>query len=85
MISNQRVTMSQTALTSYINRLTDYQKERLINEIMDFIEFNDAVQGTHYSICPYCGVEEPRIIKKGFLNGKQEFSVNTNLSIPYVN
>lgn len=63
--------MNQTALTTCINQLTDFQKERLIKEIMDFIEFNDVVQSTHYAICPYCGVEEPKIIRKGFLNGKQ--------------
>jgi len=63
--------MQNIDILEQFNQLTDFQKERLKREIFDFIQFNQFVQNTHYSVCPICGVNEPRIIKKGFLGGKQ--------------
>lgn len=63
--------MQNNEILEQFSQLTDFQKERLTSEILDFIQFNQFVQNTHYSVCPVCGVNEPRIIKKGFLGGKQ--------------
>jgi len=65
--------MKNIDISSRIPLPTDYQKERLYREILDFIQFNAFVQSAHYAVCPVCGVNEPRIIKKGFLNGKQRY------------
>ena len=63
--------MPNNDILEQFSQLTSYQKERLTREILNFIQFDQFVQNTHYSVCPACGVNEPRIIKKGFLGGKQ--------------
>jgi transposase-like protein len=63
--------MQNIDLLEQFSQLTDFQKDQLKRKIHDFIQFNQFVQNTHYSVCPVCGVSEPRIIKKGFLGGKQ--------------
>ena len=68
-----KLIMKNIDISSRRPQLTDYQKERLYREILDFIQFNAFVQSVHYAACPVCGVNEPRIIKKGFLNGKQRY------------
>lgn len=35
-----------------LSQLTDFQKEQLKWEIIDFIQFNELVQNMYYSVCP---------------------------------
>lgn len=63
--------MQNIDILKQFSQLTDFQKEQLKREILDFIQFNQFVKNTHYSVCPVCGVNESRIIKKGFQVGKQ--------------
>lgn len=63
--------MQETSLLNLFNQLTDFQKERLHREIRGYIQFNEFVESSQYAFCPVCGVKEPKIIKRGFLNGKQ--------------
>lgn len=60
-------------ITFRITQLTSFQKEKLYHEILDFIQFNEIVSDATVSICPVCEVIAPRIIKKGFLKGKQRY------------
>jgi len=66
-----RLIMKNTDISTRIQQLTDFQKERLYREILDFIQFNAFVQSVQYSGCPVCGVMESIIIKNWFFNGKQ--------------
>ena len=63
--------MKNIDISSQLTHLTSYQKERLYREILDFIQFNEFVLNEVIGICPVCGIKDPRIIKKGFLNEKQ--------------
>ena len=63
--------MQDTSILNLFNQLTDFQKERLNREIRGYIQFNEFVESSHYAFCPVCGIKEPKIIKRGFLNGKQ--------------
>lgn len=60
-------------------KLTVYQKNRLELGNRDFIQFNAFVQDVHYAACPVCGMNEPRIITKGVLNGKLRFIVRSTV------
>ena len=63
--------MQSTDILNLFNQLTDFQKEKIQRELRNYIQFNEMVESTHYAFCPVCGIQEPKIIKKGFLNGKQ--------------
>lgn len=63
--------MQNNDILDLFNQLTDFQKERIQRELRSYIQFNEFVESSHYAQCPVCGVAEPKIIKKGFLNGKQ--------------
>ena len=63
--------MQNTDILNLFNQLTDFQKEKIQRELRNDIQFNEMVESTHYAFCPVCGIQEPKIIKKGFLNGKQ--------------
>ncbi|MHB8096132.1 MAG: hypothetical protein ACYDEI_00550, partial [Erysipelotrichaceae bacterium] len=63
--------MQNTDILNLFNQLTDFQKEKIQRELRNYIQFNEMVESTHYAFCPVCGIQEPKIIKKGFLNGKQ--------------
>ena len=63
--------MQNNDILELFNQLTDFQKERIQRELRSYIQFNEFVESSHYAHCPVCGIAEPKIIKKGFLNGKQ--------------
>jgi len=68
-----RFIMKNIDITSQLTQLTMFQKELLYREIIDYIQFNECVLNEVMSVCPVCGIKDPRIIKKGFLNGKQRY------------
>ena len=55
--------MPNNDILEHFRQLVGLQKERLIREILNFIQFNQFVQNMHYPVCSVCGVNEPRIIK----------------------
>lgn len=63
--------MQNNTLLDLFNQLTNFQKERIQRELRNYIQFNEFVESSHYAFCPVCGIHEPKIIKKGFLRGKQ--------------
>ena len=65
--------MKNIDITSQLTQLTTFQKERLYREILDYIQFNEFVLNEVIGVCPVCGIKDPRILKKGFLNGKQRY------------
>ena len=69
--------MQNTDILNLFNQLTDFQKEKIQRELRNDIQFNETVESTHYAFCPVCGIQEPKIIKKGFLNGKQRVECQT--------
>ena len=69
--------MQNNDILDLFNQLTDFQKERIQRELRSYIQFNEFVESSHYAHCPVCGIAEPKIIKKGFLNGKQRVECQT--------
>lgn len=53
--------------------LTDYQKERLSEQIQSFISLNSEISNQRPCVCPVCGSHDAVFIKKGFANGKQRY------------
>lgn len=69
--------MQSNNILDLFNQLTDFQKERLNREIRGYIQFNEFVESSHYAFCPVCGIQKPKIIKRGFFNGKQRVDCQT--------
>lgn len=65
--------MESKTIASKLDELTNFQKEQLYREIINYIEYNHFVNDQTYRICPVCGHKDPSIIKRGFLNGKQRY------------
>lgn len=63
--------MQNTNILNVFNQLADFQKEKIQRELRNYIQNNETIELSHYALCPVCGISEPKIIKKGFLNGKQ--------------
>ena len=62
--------MQNTDSLNLFNQLTDFQKEKIQRELRNDIQFNETVESSHYAFYTVCGIPEPKIIKKGFLNSR---------------
>ncbi len=64
MNQSARFMLQNDDIFEQFSQLTDFQKKRLTREILNFIQFNQFVQNTHYSVYPVGGVNDPSFIKK---------------------
>lgn len=64
--------MQNNEFLNLFSQLTDFQKEKIQRELRNYIQFNDCLESSHYAFCPICGIAEPKNIKKGSSNDKQQ-------------
>ena len=58
--------------SSILSLLFEYQIEKIVSMIQDFIEINHAVNETHFDYCPICLTPYPSLVKAGCTKaGKQ--------------
>lgn len=65
--------MSTRELTAVISSLTEYQVQSVVKQIKQYLVLNEELQDTYPKVCPCCGTEDGRFIKKGFQHGKQRY------------
>lgn len=64
--------MEYFELLEQYNQLTNYQKDKINREVLDFIMLNNQIFNHRPIVCPHC-MKETKLIKKGFSHHKQRY------------
>lgn len=81
--------MRQSEILIAYSKLTRNQKDRIERIVRDYVSMNHQLKDENPDICPVCGEEHPKLIKKGFVgkdHKKQRFlhvSPNCNHKFVY--
>ena len=75
--------MKKSEILSVIQvlKLTEYQTEKLVMDILDILSLNEATISTYPENCPSCFSEDSKFIKKGINSGKQRYQCKECMSV----
>ena len=62
-------------------KLTEYQTEMLVRNILDILSLNKDAENTYPRSCPNCFSKEHKFIKKGVNTGKQRYQCKGCMSV----